>query len=465
MRKLAGLFLIFFLFTGCSGNDAVSQNPVGSNQDIFDLTKLPEIELNISLQQWNKLLQNYDQNPKNEKKIVAGFTYIMNGHTTTLDSIGLKLRGNTSRRRPEGATGQLHNPTAADWHHCHFSVDFNKTIANQEFNGLEKVNLKWFKDDASYVREIYSYDLFNRFGVWTAPKASYCRLSIRVEGDSTPAYFGVYAMIEAVDEKYIESRAAHWTANPGYLWKGSNLGTDAADFVSTASIGVEDVKLNPVKSEYFAYDLKTNKDQLQTAKSQLVEFIADLNSKTGSDFQSWIASKMDVDLFLKTYAANVMLGMWDDYWVNKNNFYFYFASNGKAYFIPYDYDNTLGTSYLLPNSGTKDPLHWGPATERPLVNKILAIPEYAQKYKQYVKELADPQKNLFQKTASIQRINSWHQLISPHIANDTGEDMTISDAPASWGNAPYYRLLSGNALGGTNGNANYFSSRIASIPW
>ena len=32
-------------------------------------------------------------------------------------------------------------------------------------------------------------------------------------------------------------------------------------------------------------------------------------------------------------------------------------------------------------------------------------------------------------------------MIWPYIANDTGEDMSISDAPASWGNHHEYRLL------------------------
>jgi spore coat protein CotH len=52
---------------------------------------------------------------------------------------------------------------------------------------------------------------------------------------------------------------------------------------------------------------------------------------------------MDVDLFLKTYAVSVIVGMWDDYWAdNGNNYYFYFDSDGKVYFIPYDYDNSMG---------------------------------------------------------------------------------------------------------------------------
>jgi spore coat protein CotH len=68
---------------------------------------------------------------------------------------------------------------------------------------------------------------------------------------------------------------------------------------------------------------------------------------------------MDVNLFLKTYAVNVTVGMWDDYWSNSNNYYFYFDAAGKFYFIPYDYDNTLGTSLLMTDSGIQDPLNWG----------------------------------------------------------------------------------------------------------
>jgi spore coat protein CotH len=173
---------------------------------------------------------------------------------------------------------------------------------------------------------------------------------------------------------------------------------------------------------------------------------------------------MDIDLFLRTYAVNVMVGMWDDYWVNTNNFYFHFASDGKAYFIPYDYDNTLGTSQLLPNSGIQDPLNWGPGSGRPLVTKILSVPAWRDQYKAYITELASRQ-DLFAASGSMQRVSTWQALVSPYVSNDTGEDMSIGDTPAYWGNAPFYRLSSGNSGGGSSGEANYFSSRIASIPW
>src|SRR6476620_2535120 len=308
MKNLACLLLFLSLsFFSCSTDAAPSQNSgPGPAFQLFDLTKVPQIELQFSLDQWNALLSNYDLNPKNEKKVVSRFTYKLNDDVVVLNNIGLKLRGNTSRRRPEGTQGQPHNVSNPDWHHCHFALDFDKNVANQRFKGLAKLNLKWFKDDAAYAREIYSYDLFRRYGIWSAPRASYCRVTIKVEGDAIPANYGVYAMVESVDEDFITARASHWNAAPGYLWKGSHIENFSADFVSTASMGVEDVKMNPSQSQYFAYDLKTGKESLPSAKSQLTSFINDLNAKTGTDFITWINQQMDIDLFLKTYAVSIM---------------------------------------------------------------------------------------------------------------------------------------------------------------
>lgn len=459
------LLFIAFFFLSCEKDPPQAIVDPTPSLELFRLTDLPEIQLTVPLKDWNALLSNYDLNPLNDKKVVAGFEFVLNGQKVKLDSIGVRLRGNTSRRRPEGVFGQTHNAVDPDWHHCHFGLDFSKFKDKQNFSGLDKLNLKWFKDDANYVREIYCYDLFRRYGVWTAPKASYCKVSIKVEGDASAAYFGVYEMIESIDEVFIAKRSDQWGAALGFLWKGGWSGSLNADFVQTASIGVEDVKLDPSKSKYFAYDLKTRESELASAKSELIQFIQDLNTKSDADFKFWITTKMDVPLFLKTYAVNVMVGMWDDYWVNGNNFYFYFAGNNKAYFIPYDYDNTLGTSFLIANSGTQNPEQWGQMNIRPLVTRILAVPEFKQLYKTCLKELIQPNADWFDASKSMQRMGVWKNLIRAHVANDTGEDMFIEDKPASWGNAPFYRLFSGNALGGNAGEANFFKTKAATITW
>ena len=187
-----------------------------------------------------------------------------------------------------------------------------------------------------------------------------------------------------------------------------------------------------------------------------------LNSKSGQELHDWLGEIMDIPLFLRTYAVNVTVGMWDDYWNNANNYYMYFNAPGtsgyKFYFIPYDYDNTLGTSqalFRLSDSGRDTPLKWGSNAQHPLVNAVVQFEDYKAIYVEYLKELVDPTKGYFDQTTSVARIRAWHSKIAPYVSNDTGEDMSIEDRPASWGNHGEYRLLE-------NSNNNFFKVKAES---
>ncbi|MDD3077884.1 MAG: CotH kinase family protein [Paludibacter sp.] len=432
--------------------DTLASDTTSSGIDyIYNVNDFPELTIMVSTEEWNKLLNYYNQNSHNEEYVVCNFTYIKNGNVLRYDSAGFKLRGNTSRRRPEGNSKETHNSASPDWHHASFAVKFNKFIKGRKLSGLEKINLKWFKDDSMYAREVYCYDLFRKFGVWTAPRSGYCKLYIKIEEDEKPAYFGVYELLEPIGDDFLKSRKNHFKDSNGFLWKAS-WGADLKS-ADLNNMGLENITLT---STYIpVYDLKNNPKDLTLAKAQLAEFITNLNNKTGEDFKTWISSKTDIELFLKTYAVNVMCGMWDDYWVNKNNYYFYFNSDGKFFFIPYDYDNTLGTSLLVADAGRQDLMNWGKSSY-PLVKKIISISEYGELYKSYLHELADSNNDYFYIDNSINRIQNWQNRIKDYIENDTGEDMSLIDQPASWGNCGFYRLI--------DTNNNFFKIRAANLP-
>lgn len=442
--------MLSIFLTACVDDDSPIQIKKDANY-IYDISSVPEVHLKISVEEWNKLLQYFDLNPHNEECVVANMTFSKNGEVDVINKVGLRLRGNTSRRRPEGKAGEMHDADNPEWHHASFSVDINRFITGQRYAGLKKINLKWFKDDAMHVREIYCYDLFERFGVWTAPQSSYCRLYLHIAGDESYTYFGVYELLEAVDTEFLSSRAQNFGDQEGFLWK-ANWG---ANF-RTADRNKMDIENVTLTENYEpVYDLKNRPLELEAARNQLSEFINSYNSKTGDVFKEWVQTRMDVPLFLKTYAVNVICGMWDDYWNNQNNFYFYFNSEGKFFFIPFDYDNTLGTSMLMTNSGTRDLLKWGDE-RNPLVEKLLEIQEFRKLYIDYLYELCDPANDLFEPNKSKARILNWHAMINGHISNDTGEDMEIIDRPASWGNCYFYRLL--------EPNNNFFTIRAANLP-
>jgi len=421
---------------------------------VFDIEFIPEIHISVSLNEWNALLNAYDQDSNTDKYICCSAVLDKNGEQCTIDSAGLRLRGNTSRRRPEGNGGETHKSSGADWHHCHYGLNLRKYVkdAYHDWRGVRKMYLKWLKDDPSYVREMYCFDLFRRFNVWTAISDSYCRLYIHVEGDNRETYLGVYEMMEVIDKQYLKNRENEFGNAEGNLWKckyGANL-TDTG-----VSMGVDG-------EGEFVYTLHTNEDSLDQAKEQLIDFMKKLKGKGENSFYTWIQQVCDVELLLRTYAVNVVVGMWDDYWNNKNNYYLYFNSKDKYeyqfYFIPYDYDNTLGTTTncgVQSDAGRQDPYNWG-STENLLIYRLLKFDDFRTIYRNALLELVGEENELFYYTASIGRIKTWQALVRPYLDNDTDEDETIEDRPASWGNHSEYRLLD-------EGPNNFFKVKTSSI--
>lgn len=411
-----------------------------ANAYVYDISALPEVYIHASEEEWNKLLAAYDQNPKTKDYVKVDVEYRKGSDVTTVTGAGLRLKGNTSRRRPEDGGGM---------HHFHFYLNYHKFEKDEDhtIHGVRNTAFKFAREDPSYVREHYCYDLFRRFGVWTALLSSYSRVWIKVGDDPGYTYLGVYLQIEHVDKSWMRARKEKVASIEGNLWK-CRYQSGPADLRSTeGDFGPDDNVTN------YTYELKTNTSKYSDAKAQIDDFITKLNSLSGDAFDKWISSVMDIDLFLKTYAVNVAVGMWDDYWNNSNNYYLYFNStdreNYQVFFIPYDYDNTLGTSShcgVQSDAGRQDPYHWGP-DDNPLMGKILKNSAWKALYRQYLQELCA---GAFNYSASAERIKTWQKLVSPYVNNDTGEDTKIEDRPASWGNHGEYRLLSDNP------NTNFF---------
>lgn len=444
---------------------------------IFGTDSLAEITLTISRKEWDKLCTNYDKNPKNEDCVHAGFEMKKGDNTWQISDIGMRLRGNTSRLRPQ---------VADKYYQAHFKLKFEEWCDDsgeeRKLAGCMKgLNLKRFNEDPAYVREVFGYNYFRRNGIWTAPRAGYAHLFINIEeedGTAKKLDYGVYAMIEEINKQFLKERSellqesgtlggGNFSNNKGDLWKccwqSSNGSSMATDYDGYRSFGVEEIFLDESKSLRYDYDLKTNKDELVRPRSSFIDFIEELN-KLGSEdeIKKFYESKMDVDLFLKTYACNVLLGMDDDYWRNHNNYYFYFDKNGKAYFIPYDYDNILGTN-CFSDTATRNPLDWGEgASEAPLIEKLLSVPEFKQKYVDYLLKLTEENLFVTENQTEITRLQDLVRDLTSSkdiVYADTSE--AIDDAVGSWCSnykeGRYYKLLDGDET------SNYFKAKANSV--
>lgn len=466
--KLLPIFALTALFVaGCTASDIDNPGETGKPGEekpspvpseggdglsyVWDKTALPEIIISVSLSEWNSLLSKYDSNNKTKEYVRCNVTFVKGDDRYVLEDAGLRLRGNTSRRRPEKGSGG-HKVNGAQWQHCHFGLNFRKFVKDDahQIKGIRKMNLKWANGDPSYARENFCYDLFGRAGVWTAAKASYARVWVHVEGDSSPAYYGVYTMIEPYDNKYISRRKAQFVNTKGNLWKCCYTSNGPADMRNeNANMGEDD------NVHEYTYELKETEVGFSEAKAQLQDFIRKINNLSDSDFKKWMEEKFDVPLFLRTVAVDVAVGMWDDMWNNGNNYYLYFDSpdrqNYKVFVLPYDYDNTLGTSNTY-DPAKQNPTEWG--TMCKLMRRVMGIPEFKQAYVAELKRLVDPVNGLMDYGSATARIRGMQKNIEPYVSNDTGSDMSIKDEPASWSNCRYRLLSSDN---------NYFKVKAATI--
>lgn len=457
-------------------SEDVAPIPFGSRTEnlnfIFGTESVAEIVLTIDSSEWNTMLDYYDLNERNEECVHADFKMKKGGYTWTIDDIGIRPRGNTSRVRPQWGE---------DYYQSHFKIDFEEWLSDDDTERklagcMKGLILKRFKDDPTYSREVFGYNFFRDNGIWTSPRAGYAHLVINItekNGKTTKIDYGVYAMIEEIKKQFLKERSdsagGKFKNNKGNLWKccwqSYNGPSMTKDYDIYRSFGVEDISLFEGTSRRYDYDLKTNKDDLKAARDEFISFIDDLNKpRTEADTKAWFESKMDVDLFLKTYACNVLLGMDDDYWCNKNNYYFYFDTSKKAYFIPYDYDNILGTN-IKSDSAVRNPLDWGEDNDAPLINRLLSVSEFKEKYMSYLLELSDDGKSGFV-SKSQEKITKWQNMIKPYLSNSSSDyDKrasvaydTIGDDTALWcSNSGKYKLLSGDD------STNYFKAKAKSV--
>ncbi len=410
----------------------------------FAIDDLPEIELTFAEAQWQLLLNS----TKGERQEVSGsFTLIKNNQRYQLDNIGIKLSGNTSFVLPENSEGE--------YVQANFTLDFDEFVDDQQLSGISALKLKRFHNDPTYVREPLSNQIMQNFNIWTAHSSTYTQVSINI-GDRGRVYFGVYRLNESVNRhEYLDKRFGQ-DNDGGFLWQGNYKTWGKAHFsrISEQWQGVGDF-------DEASFEYKGKGKKYQQGHQQLVEFAKNITELQGDEFEAYVDKHINTDLLLKGLAAEAVLGHWDGFWGNGNNYFVYFDEAKVMHFIPYDTDNTLGTSAIIDDSGLQDAIAFASAENTPLlVAKVLAIDKHLQTYKEHLLSLVT-QSDLMIESYALPWIEKVHMLISNAVDNDTGDNVIIADQPASWGNQPDYRIF---ALDQDKANdKNWYKTRLNAV--
>ncbi|MBU1219639.1 CotH kinase family protein [Myxococcota bacterium] len=208
-----------------------------------------------------------------------------------------------------------------------FKLDFDEfedtwpIIKNQRFYGFKQLNLGNGFDDKSMMHEHMASKLFRSFGIKMADTAF---AAVYVDFGEGPVYFGLYTLVEEVDDTVIETKFE----SGGNLYKPENAGATFAENT-----------FNPDD-----FEKKTNEEENDF--SDVVALYEVLHSELRlSDPEAWRSSLenvFDTESFLKWLAANTVIQNWDSYGLMPHNYYLYNnPETGKLTWIPWDHNEAF----------------------------------------------------------------------------------------------------------------------------
>jgi hypothetical protein len=375
-KALQYSFIITFLLISFS---TAAQNLTPEDGYAFRNDEVPRIDILIDSDSLALILE-----PGNEwsnHEYPATFIFTTTDNVDSVENIGLRLRGNTSR-----VSGKKS-----------FKIAFN-SFENGKFEGVEKFNVNGEHNDPGIIRSKLAWDLYREMEV-PGSRANHVELYINNE------YKGLYINVEHIDEEFVQNRFGN---NNGNLYK----------CLWPADLNYIDNNPNSYKFEQGGrrtYNLKTN--TAADDYSDLAHFINVINNTAISNLPEELEPIFNVDGYLRNLAVEVYTGHWDCYAVNKNNFYLYNnTASGQFEFIPYDPDNTYGIDWFGIDWALRDINNWSNNSEyRPLTERILQVPEYFARYNFYFSELITHFTNTL---TYFPQIDDFKSNIAPYVVND-----------------------------------------------
>ncbi|HAV61182.1 MAG TPA: spore coat protein CotH, partial [Verrucomicrobiales bacterium] len=273
----------------------------------------------------------------------------------------------------------------------------------QDIDGYNTFNLLNSHTDPSFLRTVLYYHIASQY--IPTPRANLVRVVINGED------WGVYPNAQQFDKDLIKD---WFGTKDGARWKtpGSPRGQATLAYLGDdpeAYKGIYSIKSKD-KPESWAALIQLTRVLNETSKEQLVEKLEPI---------------LDIDGALKFLALENALINNDGYWVRTSDYNLYLDVNGRFHIIPHDANETFrpGGGRGGPGGGggagggfALDPLLGEGEASKPLISKLLAVPELKKRYLGYVKDIAENWLD-WEKLGPLAR--KYHDLIDPLVKIDT----------------------------------------------
>lgn len=432
---------------------ATQSNTLGYVNEM-DKTKIMTFSINADETKWQEMLDNASE----EEYIPADVT--ING--TTIKNVGIRPKGNSSLRK-------IVNNDETDRYS--FKIKFDKYVDGQTWHGLDKIVINNMDDDNSYLKEYLSYDILSAIGV-DAPL--YAFADIQVNGKA----WGFYLAVEVLESSYLdrtkEGEGALYKPNNdwnmgkmgGFGGRAPGNGEAPKNAQPSADMQFPEGKQPPadtqlpegkqppadmqfpngdtggrgfpggmngaqngVSLEYSDDTISSYSAIFDNAKTKTTEedhqrvITALKHLNDGTDLDTYV----DVDAVLKYFAAHNAVVNMDSYTSTMGHNYYLYENDGKISILPWDYNLAFGgfqggASSDVVNLAIDTPVSGVSLEDRPLLGKLLEVPEYKEKYHTYLQQVID---GYFANGKFEQTVANLDQLISDHVKNDPSSFTTF----------------------------------------
>ena len=336
----------------------------------FDTSRLVKIDLKVDPGDWNKLRVQHrslvktlrtDIPPSEREK---PFDYVPANLTIDGTDVGKVAI------RKKGFVGSL------DHNRPSFKIQIDKYEKKKMFAGVDTLTLNNNKQDGSRVHQLVGYQFFRAAGL----PASHCNLAlVSVNGKS----LGVYSNVESLDKHHF--RRAFKSAK-GTLYEGT-----VCDFHVHSLVRFER-KFGPKKA---------------------IAFIKNASIALDSDDRSILGKlgrHLDLDRFYRYWAAEVLVGHWDGYVSNKNNYFVYFDSKSeRLHFLPWGLDQLATDRNMFWRQGFDPPK--SVKADAAIPRRLYKNPEARKKYFAAMRSLLD---EVWDEEKLVAQIDNLQAMINPH---------------------------------------------------
>lgn len=326
------------------------------------------------------------------------FTYVRGAiqfENTTFSNVAIRYKGNGT------FLGSRNSDKKS------LKIDLNKFVKGQKLAEVTTLNLHNGVTDASFMNESLAFKLYRDAGV-PAPRAAYARVNISNGAEHKNEYFGLYIMVENVDDEFTKET---FQTKGGALFKPvtpslfEDLGDDWDKYTQTY-----DPKDKPSKEEI----------------ARVLETCRFVTKASDEEFAAKLADYIDIDAFARYMAVTVFLSDLDGILGPGQNYYLYLHPKTKKFhFIAWDQDHSFGQMRGSQEERERLSIHRPWQGDNRFLDRVFKVDVFKKAYLARMKEFSE---TIFKPERFAKQVDELAPIIRPAIKKESDEKAARFDS-------------------------------------